>query len=107
MKTLPGRTLAAKVVAALPFTPQGQLATSGEIPLAPNPQTVAQPHGVLLELVDTDAIPSESMQSIALGRIPGEAVGSGAIYTDSVTATLLIRRIMVRMQAWLNYVLPY
>ena len=61
LKILPGKTLAANVIAALPLTPQGQLAPSGEIPLAPNPQTVAQPYGVLLELVDPGSIPSETI----------------------------------------------
>jgi multidrug efflux pump subunit AcrA (membrane-fusion protein) len=107
LKILPGRTLAAKVIAALPLTPQGQLAPSGEIPLAPNPQTVAQPYGVLLELVDPGSISSETMQAIALGRVPGGAVGTGAIYTESAQATHLIRRVMVRMQAWMNYLMPY
>ena len=107
LKVLPGRTLDAKVAAMLPLTPEGQLAPSGEIPLAPNRQSIAQPFGVLLELVDPEAIPTESMQTIAMGRVPGGAVGTGAIYTDSARATHIIRRVMVRMQAWLNYLLPY
>jgi len=107
LKILPGKTLEAKVIAMLPMTPQGQLAPTGEIPLAPTPQNIAQPYGVLLELVDPDAIPVESMQAIAMGRIPGGAVGTGAIYTGSAQATHLIRRVMVRMQAWMNYLMPY
>ena len=42
--------------------------------------------------------------SMDIASVPG---GTGAIYTDSVKATHLIRRVMLRMQAWLNYLIPY
>jgi hypothetical protein len=37
---------------------------------------------------------------------PGGAVGTATIYTDSVSMTHLIRRVMMRMQTWMNYILP-
>jgi hypothetical protein len=40
-------------------------------------------------------------------RMPGGSVGSAAIYTESVKATHIIRKVMVRMDAWLRYLLPY
>ena len=30
-----------------------------------------------------------------------------AIYTDSIKATHIIRRVMMRLQAWMNYIDPY
>jgi hypothetical protein len=41
-----------------------------------------------------------------LYRLPGGAVGSGAIFTSSVKMTHVIRKVMVRMDAYTNYVLP-
>ena len=39
--------------------------------------------------------------------LPGGSVGSAAIYTDSVRATHIIRKVMIRMEAWVNYLNPY
>lgn len=36
--------------------------------------------------------------------LPGGAVGTPAIYTDRVSFTRVIRRVMLRMQAWTNYI---
>lgn len=43
---------------------------------------------------------------IILGMLPGGAFGTGAIYTDSVKITHIIRKVMIRMTAWLNYIVP-
>ncbi len=37
--------------------------------------------------------------------LPGGAVGTAAIYTDQAKFTHVIRRVMMRMQAWINYLL--
>ena len=42
-----------------------------------------------------------------LATLPGGADGTAAIYTDSVSATHVIRKIMIRMDAWLNYIKPF
>ena len=38
--------------------------------------------------------------------LPGGALGTAAIYTENASATHVIRRIMVRMESWMNYILP-
>ena len=43
---------------------------------------------------------------ISLAAVPGGAIGTAAIYTESVTATHIIRKVMVRMETWLNYLKP-
>ena len=40
-------------------------------------------------------------------QLPVGATGEAAIYTDSVKLTHVIRRIMIRMTAWINYVNPF
>lgn len=97
MRMYPGRTFKAKVVEVTSINAAAQLQPSGILPEAPLMTDPALPYFVLLELED---------KSIDMTKIPGGAVGTAAIYTDSVTPTHIIRRVMVRMEAWLNYLKP-
>jgi ribose/xylose/arabinose/galactoside ABC-type transport system permease subunit len=101
MKMLPGKILNATVKGIAYMTPEGQLTPSGNVPLAPTASTLPQPYGVELVLDDAAAI------VVGGTHLPGGSVGSAAIYTESVRATHIIRKVMVRMDAWLNYLLPY
>lgn len=105
LKMLPGVILPAKVVDIVPIAATGQLAPSGQVPLPPTPQELPAPYSVVLQL-DQDALNEAGLNHIEIKTIPGGAHGSAAIYTESVMFTHLIRRIMLRMDAWLNYVIP-
>jgi hypothetical protein len=39
--------------------------------------------------------------------VPAGATGEAAIYTQSASPTHIIRRVMIRMTAYLNYFLPF
>jgi len=97
LRLLPGRTLNATVLKIVNINPAAQLPPSGLLPPAPNPTDPALPFAAILELDD---------ESIDLTDIPGGATGTAAIYTDSVKATHVIRRVMMRMEAWMNYIKP-
>jgi multidrug resistance efflux pump len=97
LRMFPGEIIKGKVDRIVPINPAAQLAPSGVIPVAPTPADPALPYGVAIRL-DTD--------SFDLSNIPGGAAGTAAIYTDSVQATHVIRRVMVRMEAWMNYLKP-
>ena len=97
LRIFPGRTLGATVTGIININAAAQLQPSGLLPQVPTMADPALPYGVILELDDP---------SIDLREIPGGAVGTAAIYTDSVTATHIIRKVMVRMEAWMNYVKP-
>jgi multidrug resistance efflux pump len=97
MRMFPGETLSATVVEIVRINSAAQLQPSGILPQAPTPADPALPYGVILQLDDA---------SFDLPSIPGGAVGTAAIYTDSVAATHIIRRVMMRMEAWMNYVKP-
>ena len=101
MKLLPGKTLDATVKGVAYMTPDGQLSPTGNIPIAPTQATTAKPFGIEITLDD------ELPEFIRNAGLPGGAVGSAAIYTDSVAATHIIRKVMIRMEAWMNYLLPY
>ncbi|UCE89112.1 MAG: efflux RND transporter periplasmic adaptor subunit [Pseudomonadota bacterium] len=105
-KILPGKVFTATVKNIIPITAQGQLSPTGDVPLAPSTQDVPLPFGVILEL-DQDAFVKAGLEALDISRLPGGARGTGAIYTESGRATHLIRKVMVRMQAWINYVNPY
>ena len=101
MKMLPGTVLNATVKGVAYMTPEGQLTPSGNVPLAPTATTVPQPYGVELTLDD------KTLLTAGGSHVPGGSVGTAAIYTESVKATHIIRKVMLRMDAWLNYLLPY
>jgi multidrug resistance efflux pump len=99
LKSAPGRTLRATVSGMLPSNAQGQISPNGLLPrLDPNPPP--EPFGVRL------AFEPGQLEQLDAGP-PGGSIGVAAIYTESSQATHLIRRVMIRMQAWLNYVLPF
>ena len=39
-------------------------------------------------------------------RLPAGAVGTVAIYSGRMSGIYVIRRVMIWMDAWLNYILP-
>jgi multidrug resistance efflux pump len=94
-KYLPGEIYTGHVVALLQAIALGQGQPSGSaVPLI-NIQPA--PFAVRVALDD----PTLAM------RLPVGATGEAAIYTSSVRATHIIRRVMIRMTAYLNYILPF
>ena len=104
-KILPGKVFSARVLNGAPITPGGQLVPSGNVPPAPNAQTIPQHYGIVLEL--DESFEEAGLAAMNIASVPGGAVGTGAVYTDSVKVTHIIRKVMLRMQAWLNYLMPY
>lgn len=103
-KILPGKIFNATVQRIAPITPDAQLDPSGAIPLAPTARDVPQPFGVVLEL-EEGSFNNAGLSSLAIAQTPGGAFGNGAIYTESSQVSHIIRKVMLRMTAWLNYVL--
>ncbi len=97
-KLYPGKTFDATVESIILINPQGQLAPSGDVPTAPTGQQSPLPYGVILTL--TEDAPD-------LPKVPGGALGTAAIYTNAAKPSQVIRRVMMRMQTWMNYINPY
>lgn len=106
-KLKPGKIFAAEVTDFLLITPNGQLAPSGTIPLAPNVQNMPQPYAVMLKLEEEAFADIEMPALHDIQSIPAGAFGTGTIYTNSVQATHIIRKVMLRMDAWINYIIPF
>jgi RND family efflux transporter MFP subunit len=94
-KFLPGRIVTGKVTAVLQALAAGQTQASGEatIPV----QVRASPFVVRVALDDP-----------ALARsLPAGSVGDAAIFTDRVKVAHVIRKVLLRQIAILNYVNPF
>jgi len=93
-KSRPGQVYAAKVMYMLPATAQGQFRASGS---AATPQSsAAAPFVVRLQLENPEVLD---------GMVVG-SIGSAAIYTSHVKAAQIIRKVMIRLAAIMNYIQP-
>lgn len=93
-KMFPGKVYTARVVRVMPASAMGIAAPTGLAAAAS--QVVHAPMWVRLEMND---------ESLPPGLRVG-ATGTGAIYTDKGAPTQIIRRVMVRMEAIINYLSP-
>jgi len=94
-KFIPGHVYTGKVVAVLQAIATGQVQASG---LAVTPKAIeSAPFGVRIALDDADVA----------RRLPAGSTGQAAIYTDHVKASHVIRQVLLRQIAILNYVNPF
>jgi multidrug resistance efflux pump len=102
LKLLPGKIITGRVKEIVLMTPQGQLPPSGQVPLAPTGQDLPAPFGVVVE-------PDEASLELIkkLGPAPGGAFGTAAIYTESAQFSQVIRKVIIRMEMWMNFVNPF
>jgi multidrug resistance efflux pump len=96
LRTLPGKVLKAKVDSIVWAQGQGQLTVSGVLP-----QTGAVPQppgrfGVKLDLAEKD-------QAIFLAAGAG---GDAAIYTERMAAIHILRKVILRVGSYTNYIIP-
>lgn len=94
LKTKPGEILTGKVRLVTEIASQGQALVSGTVYAAG--QIQAEPFVARIDLDDPALLKS----------LPPGAVGTAAIYTEAVKPTHIIRRVMIRMQSIMNYVIP-
>ena len=93
-KARPGRICSAQAMYVLPAIAQGQLQGAG---LAVQPfSTTPGPFVVCLKL---------NVPQVEAVLLPG-SIGSGAIYTSKIKVAHVIRRVMIRMEAIMNYIDP-
>ena len=94
-KFFPGQIFTGHVEAVLQAVSSGQVQPSG---LAVTPKQVeAAPFVVRIQLDDANV----------LKRLPAGSTGDVAIFTEHVKASHVIRRVMLRMSAILNYINPF
>ena len=95
LETYPGRIIKGKVDSVVWAMGQGQLTPSGTIPMS----TLAnQPPGQFA--VKFDLAERDRELFLAAG-----AVGNAAIYTQSVEAIQILRKVIVRVGSYMNYLI--
>jgi len=94
-KTQPGRIYTGKVKAIIQVTHKSQAVISGTVPTAQPIQ--AEPFFVRVQLDDREAAKA----------VPAGTAGTAAIYTKSVAMTHIIRKVMIRMESYMNYIIPW
>src|SRR5436190_868172 len=95
LKTMPGRVIKGKVDSVIWAQGQGQLQVSGTLPTA---GLTAMPPGRYA--VKFDIAERDREQFLAAG-----AAGDAAIYTDHLHAVHIIRKVILRVGSYLNYLI--
>jgi len=93
-KVKPGQVFKATVEHVVADLASGQVAPGGVLPVPG--QIMPAPYFVRLRLDDEEVARS----------LPTGAAGTAAIYTGEFEISYMIRRVMIRMDAWLAYILP-
>jgi len=95
LKYLPGRILTGKVETVLQALATGQEAASG---------TAATPR----QITATPFIVRIALDDAALAKsLPAGSAGTAAMFTEHVKASHVIRQVLLRQEAILNYVMPF
>jgi multidrug resistance efflux pump len=91
-KAYPGRSFKLKVRRVMTATPEGEILASGELLST----TAATAKGYVPVVFDYD-------EDVAALNLPAGAQASIAIYTHRVHALSIVRKIILRMKSWENY----
>ena len=96
---IPGRVFSGKVVGILPALAAGQIQPSGDLI---TPRTSPYPGRVAVRIDITDPAFAEFED-----KVPGGAYAQAAIYTEHFHHVAIMRKILLRMSAWMNYLFPF
>jgi len=91
-KTYPGRIFKATVSKILPTTPEGQLLPSGQL----RSLTSASAQARIPVVFEYD-------ETVADLKLPGGAQAYAAVYTEHLHALSIVRKILLRLKGWENY----
>ncbi len=95
---IPGKIFKGEVNQVLPVLAEGQASPSGDLIDSRNASYPGR-IPVVIEIND----PSYEQY---VNTVPGGAFGQSAIYTDHFKHLAIIRKILLRMAAWMNYIFP-
>ena len=97
-KAIPGRVFKAKVGLVYDAIPAGQLQTTGTLVAAPELEGAMPGNRALVRL--------DLVDDISGYHVPLGSTGEAAIYTEHFHELSLLRKILLRMRSWQNYVFP-
>jgi hypothetical protein len=82
-----------------PAIVEGQVQPSGNL-ISPMTATYPGRLSVLIDITDPEFEPYRA-------RVPGGAYAQAAIYTEHFHHVAIIRKVLLRMSAWMNYIFPF
>ena len=96
---IPGRVFSGKVKAMMPALSEGQIQPSGDI-IRPTAALFPGRIAVIIDITDPEF---EEFRGI----VPGGAYAQAAIYSEHFHHVAIMRKILLRMSAWMNYLFPF
>jgi len=96
---IPGRVFSGKVVAVIPALAQGQIQPNGDLI---NPMRTPYPGRIPVRIEITDPAFEEFRD-----KVPGGAYAQAAVYTEHFHHVAIMRKILLRMSSWMNYLFPF
>jgi len=96
---IPGRVFTGKVKAMMPALSEGQIQPSGDI-IRPTAALYPGRIAVIINITDPEF---EEFRGI----VPGGAYAQAAIYSEHFHHVAIMRKILLRMSAWMNYLFPF
>lgn len=98
---IPGKVFSAKVDEVLPAMAEGQVPASGTL-MDGASRTNRVPGRVAVRVNIEDETFEQYMSDL-----PGGSFGQMAVYSDHMHHVSLIRRVLLRMSSWMNYIFPF
>ena len=96
---IPGKVFSGKVVAVAPAISEGQIQASGTLI---SPLAARHPGRLAVRIEITDPA-FEAYRD----RVPGGAYAQAAVYSKHLHHVAIMRKILLRMSAWMNYLFPF
>lgn len=93
---IPGVIFSGEVEKVLPIIAEGQVRPSGDF-IGFDPKSSPGRVAVVIKITDPD---------LALYSLPAGLFGQAAVYTEHFHHIAILRRTLLRMAAWMNYVFP-
>lgn len=98
---VPGKVFSARVVEVLPALAEGQLPANGALIDGATPQNrIPGRVAVKLRIDDPEFVPY-------INKLPGGAYGQAAIYSEHMHHVAIMRKVLLRMASWMNYLFPF
>ena len=96
---VPGKVFSGEVGAVLPALKEGQIQPSGNLI---NAMTSPFPGRIMVRIKITDP-EFDAYRDI----VPGGAYAQAAVYSEHAHHVAIMRKILLRMSAWMNYIFPF
>jgi len=96
---IPGTVFTGEVQLVLPALAEGQVQASGNLV---NPSTAPRPGRIPVLINITDP-----RYEVYASQVPGGSYAQAAIYSEHFHHVAIMRKILLRMSAWMNYLFPF